>query len=211
VLNIIKEVKGWLEDFKAILRLIVELWTIAKGHPLLFALVFLGFVTYFGMRWYVFEYPKGSIAEYYTALSRKDFDKAWSCLAPDYQRRWHNEDQFKAGYHTLSSTPNLEIEFRYSTKNPLSWLIASSRQYVVQYDAYERFTREDLEDPQQRENKLWLEIANPNGFQHLVDGTLKNGNDSLTMHRFFKESILVKRGDARWVIAKIDRIQRGLK
>jgi hypothetical protein len=173
VLNIIKEVKGWLEDFKGILKVLVELWTIARGHPLLFTYVFVGFLTYFGMRWYAFEFPKRSIAEYYVALSEKNFDKAWNCLAADYRPRWHDENQFKSGYHTLSSISNLRIEFRYSKKNPVAWLLASSREYVVEYDAYERFTREDLEDSQQRENKLWLEIANPNGFQHLIDGTLR--------------------------------------
>lgn len=212
MLNLIKQAKGWLEDFKAILKLVIELWIIAKGYPLLFALVFLGFATYFGLRWYVFEYPKRCIAEYYTALAQQNFDKAWDCLAEDYRTaRWYDKDQFRAGYHTLSGTSKPEIEFPFSTKNPLRWLLASSREYIVAYDAHERFTRNDLDDPQQRENKLWLQIANPNSFQHLMDGTLSNNNPSLPMRRFFKESILVKRTHAGWVIAKIGRIQRGLK
>jgi|ERR1700726_141783 len=209
---LLKQVKELLEGIQEILKLVVELWLIAKRFPLLFVLLFMAFGIYFGLRWYVFDYPQYCIYRFYSALGTHDFVTAWNCLADDYRSsRWSSETQFATAYKTLASPSDLRVDFPDSKLNPFKFLLEPATKYIVQYGEEERFTRDDLRDPQQNENALWLQIEHPNSYQHLLDGTLGNDNPSLTLNRFFKESVLVKQTQTGWVIASIHRTERGIK
>ena len=209
---LLKPLQELLEGFREVLKLAIELWLIAKRFPLLFVLIFLVFTTYFGARWYVFYYPQRCIYRFYSSLGAHDFNTAWDCLADDYRgARWTNREQFAAGYKTLSYPSDLQVTFPGSTLNPLGFALASTIRYVAQYGQEERFTRADLRDPQQRENTFWLQIEHPEAYSHLINGTLGNNNPSLTLNRFFKETVLVKRTAKGWAIASIHRTERGIR
>lgn len=209
---LINQFRELLKGIHEILKLLIELWQIAKRYPLLFILVLGGFGTYYALRWYAFDYPQRCIYTFYKSLGAHEFDKAWNCLAEDYRNsRWSSQAQFESAYQTMASPSGLTVDFTESKLNPFRILVKPANTYVVQYDEEERFTRALLDHQQQKENRLWLQIAHPDSFQHLLDGTLGNDNPSLKLNRFFKESVIVKHTHSGWVIASIHRTSRGLK
>lgn len=211
--GLIGQLKELLKGVQDVLKIAVELWQTGRRHPLLFILVAVGFGGYYGLRWYVFDYPERCIYEYYHAIGAREFSKAWNYLAEDFRtKRWGNDEaRFQAGYQTTTTPTDLSVQFTESKLNPFRILTKPANKYVVQYDEVERFTSADLQDPQQSENRLWLQIAHPVRFQQLVDGTLDKNNPSLILSRFFKEVIVVKHTPSGWKIASIDKTARGLR
>jgi hypothetical protein len=210
--TLIRQFKESLKGIQEILKIVVELWETAKRYPLLFIMVALGVGAYYGLRWYVFDYPKRCIYEYYHAIGARDFSTAWNYLSDDFRtKRWGTRQRFQAAYQTMTTPSALSIEFTDSRLNPLRILTKPANKYVVQYEEIERFTRDDLKDDQEWENRLWLQIAHRDRFQQLMDGTLSQDNASLILSRFFKETIVVKNTRAGWVIASIDKTAKGLK
>lgn len=210
--SLIRQFKESLKGIQEILKIVVELWETAKRYPFLFVCVFLGFGGYYGLRWYAFDYPKRCIYEYYHALGARDYARAWDCLAEDFRsNRWGSRSRFEAGYQTMTTPSGLTVDFLESKFNPFRILTRPANKYVVQYDELERFRQSDLDDPQQWENRLWLQIAHPNAFQKLLDGQLGSENPTLLLNRFFKETIVVKHTRSGWVIASIDKTAKGLR
>ena len=209
---VLKHLRELLEGVKELLKLLVEIWLIAKRFPLLLAVIVVAAGIYFGARWYVFDYPQRCIYRFYSSLGAHDFGSAWECLADDYRRsRWPNQEQFAAGYRTIAYPSDRDVTFPGSKINPFGHVLSSTMQYAVQYGQEERFTREHLEDPQQRENALWLQIVHPNGYRRLLDGTLDGENPSVTLNRYFKETVTVKRTSRGWAIAGVRRTERGVR
>jgi len=212
-LNTLKEAVTALKD---IAEHLVDLKDLVLKHLKFFSFVLLLVISYFVLRYYAYHYPGNSIKAYYKAIGNQRFEDAWHELDESYtSRRWRDSKEFAQLYANSTPYNNLAINYLGTKVNPIKGLICNTLKYEVSFEVYERFTREDLEQPGQLENRLWVNIYHKRDFPRLMDGTIGQdefgSNPSLALRRYFKQVILLHKAEKDWKISSIHTIERGLK
>src|SRR5437764_1020760 len=121
---LLKQIKDIAEVIREILKIFVQIWLLCRRFPVIFGSLALFAFIYFGLRWYVFEYPKLTIRTYFSAIGSHSFPVAWDAVAEDYRsRRWQTLDHFAGLYATTSAPTGIKVAYTDSTLNPFSVLL----------------------------------------------------------------------------------------
>ncbi len=198
-------------------RTIALIETIKKYPSFFIILASLGSLYSF-FYWYANYYPATIAKAYFEAIGSQEYDHAWKLLAPDYRnRRWNSQDSFRKSYATSAPYELLIVTPKETSYWIYPTLFAKSLHFEAEYVLTERFTKEDINKPEQKINSLWLQIQHPKNYDQLIDGTLDQTadmNPSLPLRRYYKTIVILKRGKSilsKWLIYHMDFAERGLK
>ncbi len=191
--------------------------TLLRKHPFLCVTVpLVAIALSLAWRWYLFI-PSEVAIDYYNAIGQKEYERAWGHTADSFRtKRFSTLEAFKNLYGTTEPPTSMKAEPQQASLFDIFTLLSSdTRQVTLKYDMFERFTKEQLDQPFQKENRLWVQIYHKTDFPKLMDGTLEapegTGASSLAIRRYFEEAIVLKRENGEWKILSIQKTLRGLK
>ena len=186
-----------------------------KKYPALFATILALLVLYKVLFWYANHYP-GTIAKaYFEAIGNRDYNRAWGLLTPEYREdRWESKESFQRAYATSAHHERFQVIAKETSFRIYPTLMAKSLSFEAEYEVTERFTREDIDSPEQHINTLWLQIRHPENFIELTNDNLTHTR-SLTLTRCFKTLVVLQRPQdekngtfSMWIIPSKWLIQR---
>jgi hypothetical protein len=165
--------------------------------------------------WYVFQ-PAEVAIDYLNAIGQKEYERAWGHASTEFRTgKLRNFEWFKTAYSTTQMPGSLQIETENDSMLNLFALVNSkTRKVILKYEMTEPFTKEQLEQQVQKENRLWVQIAHPDSFNRLMEGTLQGGdgpNATLKIRRYFEDVFELKFENGGWKIKDSQRRLRGLK
>lgn len=200
---------GWPKAIVECVKYSRVLWRHMRMHPRIYTTLACIGVSLLATQWLtdrlVIRPARSPIMSFYDSLDRKDYAEAWELLDPQYQSRWNGGlESFSRGYATTVAHRDVRVEGS-------SWLTTLVRawrreelEFDVSFTSIDRFTRQQLDEPMQRINVLWLEIANPTLFRALQAGELGSEVASIEMQRVYQQSIVVSNTPAGWRIVSFE-------
>ncbi len=191
-------IREQLKTMKEIVEILASLLSLVKNRPSLFVIALTIYLLYLGIGWWAYKHPGHVVSGFTEAVSKGNHEVAWSFLTKNYrERRFENLEKFKRLYSIKFSTKGLSTEIYNHERSRLMAIFDNTKKYTIKYEATERFTRKDLQNPEQKINALWLQIHHTRDFPALMDGTLQGqdlgSNPSLAIRRRFEQVFEITR------------------
>lgn len=175
-----------------------------RRHPLSYGSIAALLVGYIVAYVVLVQPARSTVGRFLHAIDDQRFHDAWSTLDPAYQRKYRGGlALFESGYSTTIKHTDIQIESAFLPGRLLRSFSSAEVELTVDFTAIDRLDQDDLVDPIQRFNVLWLRIKHPTRFDMLAAGTLPEDVKALEMLRSFRQVFTVTRKQGEWSIASI--------